>query len=90
MSRTGIIKYCTVLTHWLYTETSEYSYQLELNFYIEIPYMKGFPGGASGKESACNEEDVGLIPGLGRSPGEGYDNSHHYSCLENFMDRGAW
>ena len=51
MSRTGIIKYCPVLTHWLYTENSEY--QLELNFYTEIPYMKGFPGGTSGKEPAC-------------------------------------
>ena len=34
--------------------------------------------------------DVGSIPGLGRSPGEGHDNPLHYSCLENPMDRGAW
>ena len=34
--------------------------------------------------------DVGLIPGLGRCPGEGNDNSLQYSCLENPMDRGAW
>ena len=34
-------------------------------------YCSGFPGGLAGKESACNEGDLGLIPGLGRSPGEG-------------------
>ena len=34
--------------------------------------------------------DVGLIPGSGRSPGEGNDNPLQYSCLENPMDRGAW
>ena len=51
--------------------------------------FKGFPGGSDGKESACNE-DLGLIPGLGRSPGEGNGNPFQYSCLENFMDRGAW
>ena len=50
----------------------------------------GFPGGSDGKESACNPGDSGLIPGLGRSPGEGNGNSVQYSCLENSMDRGAW
>ena len=43
----------------------------------------GFPGGSDGKESACNEGDLGLIPGLGRSPGGGRGNPLHYSCLEN-------
>ena len=42
------------------------------------------------KESACNERDQGLIPGLGRSPGEGNGFPLQYSCLENSMDRGAW
>ena len=51
---------------------------------------KGFPGGSDGKESACNVGDLGSIPGLGRSPGEGNGNPLHYSCLENSMDRGAW
>ena len=50
----------------------------------------GFPGGSDGKESACKAGDLGLIPGLGRSPGEGNGNPHQYSCLENPMDRGAW
>ena len=43
----------------------------------------GFPGGSVGKESACSAEDLGLIPGLGRSPGEGHGNLFQYSCLEN-------
>ena len=50
----------------------------------------GFPGGSDGKASACNVEDQGSIPGLGRSPGEGNGNSLQYSCLENSMDGGAW
>ena len=49
-----------------------------------------FPGGSDGKESAYNTGDLGVIPGLGRSPGEGNGYSLQYSCLENSMDRGAW
>ena len=52
--------------------------------------MQGFPGDSDGKESACNAGDPGLVPGLGRSPGEGNGNPLQYSCLENPMDRGAW
>ena len=48
----------------------------------------GFPGGSVGKESACNEGDLGLIPGSGRSPGLGNGNPLQYSCLGNPMDRG--
>ena len=44
----------------------------------------------SGKESAHNAGDTGLIPESGRSPGEGHGNPLQYSCLENPMDRGAW
>ena len=51
---------------------------------------QGFPSGSVGKESACNAEDPGSIPGLGRSPGEGNGNPLQYSCLENSMKRGAW
>ena len=46
--------------------------------------------GSDGKESAYNAEDLGLIPGLGRSPGKGTGSPLKYSCLENPMDRGAW
>ena len=49
-----------------------------------------FPHSTVGKESACNAGDLGSIPGLGRSPGEGNGNPLQYSCLENPMDRGAW
>ena len=48
-----------------------------------------FPCSSVGKESACNAGDPGLIPGLGRFPGEGNDNPLQYSCLENPMDREA-
>ena len=44
----------------------------------------------SGKESTCNAGDLGSIPGLGRSPGEGNGNPLQYSCLENPKDGGAW
>ena len=43
----------------------------------------GFPGGSDGEESACNAGDPDLIPGLGRSPGEGHGIPLQYSCLEN-------
>ena len=49
-----------------------------------------FPGGSDGKESACNEGDPGLSPGLGRSSGKGNCNPLQYSYPENSMDRGAW
>ena len=49
----------------------------------------GFPGGLDGKESACNVGNWGLIPGLGRPPGEGNGKPLQYYCLENSMDRGA-
>ena len=45
----------------------------------------GFPGGSDGKASTCNAGDLGLIPGLGRSPGEGKGYPLQYSGLENFM-----
>ena len=50
----------------------------------------GFPSGLAGKESACNVGELGLIPGLGRSPGGGHGNPLQYSSLENPMDREAW
>ena len=51
------------------------------------PFGKlGFSGGSSGKESACNVRDLGSIPGLGRSPGEGNGYALQYSGLENSMD----
>ena len=49
----------------------------------------GFPGGSDGKASACNAEDLGSIPGSGRSPEEGNGNPLQHSCLENPMDGGT-
>ena len=50
----------------------------------------GFPGGLDGKASARSAGDLGLIPVLERSPGEGDDNPLQHPCLENPMDGGAW
>ena len=50
----------------------------------------GFPDGSDSKESACSAGNLGLIPGLGRYPGGRHGNPVQYSCLEKFMDRGAW
>ena len=56
----------------------------------EMGVKEGFPSNSDGKASACNAGDLGLIPGLGRSSGEGNGNPVQYSCLENFMGREAW
>ena len=53
---------------------------------ITVINTQGFPGGSAGKESACNVGDLGLIPGLGRSAGEGKGYPFQYSGLENSMD----
>ena len=49
----------------------------------------GFPDDSDSKESACNVGDLGLIPGLGRFPGEGNGNPLQYSCLENPHGQGS-
>ena len=51
---------------------------------------QGFPGGSEVKASAWNAGDPGLIPGSGRSPGEGNGNPLQYCCQENPMEGGAW
>ena len=53
---------------------------------LPTPVFLGFPGGSEGKESTCNVGDLGLIPGLRRSPGKGNGYSLQYSGLENSMD----
>ena len=57
---------------------------------MHSPHSYGLPRWLSGKESACNAGDMGLIPGSGRSPGEGNGNPLQYSCQENPRDRRAW
>ena len=59
----------------------------------DLEYGTGFPGGTVVKNlpaNVGNAGDLGLISGLGRSPGEGSGNPLQYSCLENSMGRGAW
>ena len=63
-------------------ENSKYKQKINLKF--------GFPDGSDSKVSAYNAGDPGLIPGSGRSAGEGHSNPLQYSCLENPMVRGAW
>ena len=55
-------------------------------FAVWLRKLKGFPGGSAVKESACNAGDLGLVPVLGRSPGEGIGYPLQYSGLENSMD----
>ena len=59
-----------------------------LAYYELLDFLLGFcfPGGSDGKASSCSAGDPGLIPGLGRSRGEGNGNPLQYSCLENSMD----
>ena len=61
-----------------------------LSIRLVILNIWDFPGGSDGKASAYNMGDLGSIPGLGRSPGEGNDNPFQYSCLENPIYGGAW
>ena len=53
---------------------------------LKLLEKEGFPCGSSGRESTCNAGNLGLIPGLGRSPGEGKGYPLQYSGLENSMD----
>ena len=68
---------------WGLAEKQKFQRQSYLNF------VQCFPGGSEVKASASNEGDLGSIPGLGRSPGEGNGNPLQYSCLENPMDGEA-
>ena len=58
--------------------------------HIHLHIKVKIPGGSDDKESVCNAEDPGSIPGSEKSPGEGNGYPLQYSCLENSMDRGSW
>ena len=67
--------------------------KIQFNTVIKEGYLMGFPSGSVVKNLPINAGDrevLGLIPGLGSSPGEGNGYLLQYSCLENPMDRGAW
>ena len=59
-------------------------------FDLRQSWIWGFPGGSDSEESGWNARDLGLMPGSGRSPGEGNGYPLQYSHLENPMDRGSW
>ena len=59
-------------------------------FFFFFYFILEYTGGSVVKNPLANAGDVGSIPGLGKSPGEGNGNLLQYSCLDNSMDRGAW
>ena len=63
---------------------------IQLSKYMYLFFFQGLPQWLSGKESICSVGDPGLIPGSGRSPGEGNGNPLQCSCLENPADRRVW
>ena len=75
----------SLLLGTIYFKSDAFSSFLYLNM-----LTLGFPGSWDGKESACNVGDQDLIPGLEWYPGEGNVSPLQYSCLENYMDGGAW
>ena len=66
------------------------NYYLEEIIFISVHVMMDFPDGSESKASVCNAGDLGLTPGLGRSPEEENGTPLQYSCLGNPMDGGAW
>ena len=85
----GICQLLAITVLWGYTAS----------FHVRVPrgphnsyqnWPPSCPCSSVGKEFACSAGDPGLIPGLGRSPGEGNGNPLLYPCLENLMDREAW
>ena len=88
IKKNKILPFATMLMEFQDIMLSEIS-QRKTNIVWAHLYMS-FPGGSDDKESFWNVGDLGLIPGLARSPGERNGYSLQYSGLENSMDRGAW
>ena len=61
-----------------------------MQLFSHVVHYRGFTGGSTVRESACNAGGAGSIGGSGRSPAGGNSNPLQCSCLENPMDRGAW
>ena len=83
---------CVCAFH-IYTHKYIYIYIYAFHIYTLSIYIYAFQVAQWKKNSPANavgSRDMGLISGLGRSPGEGNGNPLQYSCLENSMDRGAW
>ena len=77
---------------WIYHKDQSFHVAILFPFYFILEYSQlvGFSDGSVVKNPPANGGDVGSIPRLGRSPGEGNGNLLQYSCLENPMDGGAW
>ena len=90
MHRQLKLPYCGTCNQ-LFIQVSTAPLETEFKNHVKALLDKkdGFPGGSDCEESACHAGDLGLITGLGRSPGGGHGNPFQYSCLENPTDRGA-
>ena len=75
---------------WITEKEREFQKNIYFCFIEYTKSFDGFPSISDGKASACSGGDLGSIPRSRRSPGKGNGNPFQYSCLENFMDRGAW
>ena len=71
-------------------ETQVNQSSIEIEVYQWLSNWVGFPDVSDGKESNCNAGDLGLFPGLGRSPGEGNGYLLQYPCLENLREGETW
>ena len=80
---------CMLDSLCLYSILNLFSF-IYFSYLVFLHLAMGFPSGSDGKASVYNAGDPGLIPGLGRSTGEGNGSPLQYSCLENPMDRGSW
>ena len=81
------IAYTYVLYIYIYIYTYPHTH-IYIHMYIHT-YTMGFPGGLNSTKSTCSAGDIGLIPGLGRSPGGGHSNQLQYPCLENPHGQGS-
>ena len=91
-SSSCVLNTCICITYtYIPNMMSIHTYiQVSTNLLLHVYRSDYIPRGSDSKESACNEGNPSLIPGLGRSLGEGNGNPLQYSCLENPMGRGAW
>ena len=85
VAKIGKLSKCPSTDEWIKKMVYIYIY-----IYTHTMEYLDCPGGSDGKASVYNARDLGLIPGSGRSPGEGNGNPLQYYCLENPMFRGAW
>ena len=81
---------CVNLGKYLISLNLRFLLNFRTDLRIQINLIWGFPGGSVVKNLPANAGDVDVIPGSGRSPGEGNGNPLQYSCLENPIDRAVW